>query len=119
MPSPPSGAPLLFDREAELGQVTAIIEAARAGVGGLVLVEGPAGVGKTAVLARARSEAKAAGMRVLGARGAELEREWAFGIARQVFEPPLAAASETERRRLLQGAAGQAATLLGLPGAEG
>ena len=42
-------------------------------------------------------------MRVLRARGAELEREFAFGVVRQLFEPALADASEPERAELLQG----------------
>ncbi len=55
-------------------------------------------------------------MRVLRSRGAELEREFAFGVVRQLFEPALAEASEPERADLLQ-ASGGAAALLGLPGA--
>ena len=56
------------------------------------------------------------GMRVLRSRGTELEREFAFGVVRQLFEPPLADAGEPERTELLHAAAGVAAGLLGLPG---
>jgi DNA-binding CsgD family transcriptional regulator len=56
-------------------------------------------------------------MRVLRARGAELEHDFAFGIVRQLFEPALAETPEPERRELLQGPAGLAGRLLGLPGA--
>jgi hypothetical protein len=56
-------------------------------------------------------------MRVFRSRGTELERDFAFGVVRQLFEPPLAEASGAERADLLQGAAGGAAALLGLPGA--
>jgi DNA-binding CsgD family transcriptional regulator len=56
-------------------------------------------------------------MHVLRSRGAELERDFAFGVVRQLLEPPLAGASELERADLLQAAAGVAAGLLGLPGA--
>ena len=56
-------------------------------------------------------------MRVLRSRGTELERDFAFGVVRQLFEPVLVEASELERADLLQGAAGVAAGLLGLPGA--
>jgi DNA-binding CsgD family transcriptional regulator len=55
-------------------------------------------------------------MRVLRSRGTELERDFAFGVVRQLFEPPLAEASELERDDLLQAAAGIAAGVLGLPG---
>ena len=41
-------------------------------------------------------------MRVLRSRGTELERDFAFGVVRQLFEPPLVEASELERADLLQ-----------------
>jgi DNA-binding CsgD family transcriptional regulator len=82
-----------------------------------VVIEGPAGIGKTALLAAARIAAADSGMRVLRSRGTELERDFAFGVVRQLFEPPLAEASELERGDLLQAAAGVAAGFLGLPGA--
>ena len=53
---------------------------------------------------------------MLRGRGAELEREFAFGVVRQLFEPALAAASQQERTGLLDGPPGVAARLLGLPG---
>jgi DNA-binding CsgD family transcriptional regulator len=56
-------------------------------------------------------------MLILRSRGAELEREFAFGVVRQLFEPHLAEAGEEERADALQGAAGMAGNLLGLPGA--
>jgi DNA-binding CsgD family transcriptional regulator len=56
-------------------------------------------------------------MRVLRSRGTELERDFAFGVVRQLFEPPLAAASDVERAELLRDAAGLAAAVLELPGA--
>jgi DNA-binding CsgD family transcriptional regulator len=74
-------------------------------------MQGPAGIGKTRLMAIARAEADRAGMRVLAARGSELEREFAYGLVRQLFEPALA--SEAERAKLLSGAAGQASALLG------
>ena len=82
-----------------------------------MVVEGPEGIGKTALFAAARTAAAGHGMRVLRARGTELEGEFAFGVVRQLFEPALAGAPDPELGRLLQGAAGVAAGLLGLPGA--
>ena len=66
------------------------------------MIEGPAGIGKTALLAEARTAAARGGMRVLRSRGTELERDFAFGVVRQLFEPPLVEASERERADLLQ-----------------
>ena len=80
------------------------------------MVEGPAGIGKTVLLAVARDAAEGEGFRVLRARGAELEREFAFGVVRQLVEPVVVGASEEERSQLLDGPPGVAARLLGLPG---
>jgi DNA-binding CsgD family transcriptional regulator len=107
----------LLERTAELARIESALTEARAGRGRFLVIEGPAGIGKTALLAEARAAAARAGMRVLRSRGTELERDFAFGVVRQLFEPPLVEASELERADLLQGAAGIAAGLLGLPGA--
>src|SRR3954447_5931964 len=105
-------APLrLFEREAELAALEAMLAAARLGDGRLVVVEGSAGIGKTRLLAEARALAVAAEFEVLTARGGELEGEFSFGIVRQLFEAPLAAATEGERNELLSGAAGLSASL--------
>lgn len=103
----------LLERRSERAAVHAALDAAAAGTGRLLLIEGPAGIGKTSVLDLAREDAAKRSTPVLSARGAELEREFAFGVARQLFEPPLRAATHRERRRLLHGAAGQGAGLLG------
>ena len=95
----------LWEREDELARVDALISAACAGHGGVLLVTGPAGIGKTALLEAARERATRAGMRVLAGRGGELESGFSFGVARQLFEPLLAGASAAEREALLTGAA--------------
>ncbi len=51
----------------------------------------------------------------LSGRGSELERDFAYGLVRQLFEAPLVAASPLERAELLAGAAGSVARLLGVP----
>src|SRR5204863_2449147 len=107
----------LLERAGELARIETALTAARTGRGTFVVMEGPAGIGKTALLAAARAEAAENGMHVLRARAAELERDFAFGVVRQLFEPALAEASELDRVDLLGGAAGVAAELLGLPGA--
>ena len=111
------GAESLLERDGELARIDSALAEARAGRGTFVVIEGPAGIGKTALLAAARTAAAADGMRVLRARGTELERDFAFGVVRQLFEPPLAVATESVREDLLHAAAGLAAGLLGLPGA--
>ena len=108
-------APLL-ERNDELLRIESALAEARAERGRLVVVEGPAGIGKTALLAAARTAARKSGMRVLRSSGTELERDFAFGVVRQLFEPALAAMSDLERAEALEAGAGPAADLLGVGG---
>jgi DNA-binding CsgD family transcriptional regulator len=100
----PEGA-VLIEREHELEQLRAMLEDVRSGRGGVAFVEAPAGHGKTALLRALRGEATAAGIRILAAIGAELERDFAFGIVRQLFEPELRLADDRRRARLFRDAA--------------
>ena len=91
----------LYERDSELARVDALLAAAREGRGGMLLITGPAGIGKTVLLAAARERAGRAGVRVLAGRGGELERRFSFGVARQLFEPLLG--EEPERGRCWPG----------------
>ena len=79
--------PLLLDRDAELGELGRRIAAARSGSGRVIVVEGPAGIGKSTLLAATARAARAAGTTVLWARCSPLEQDAAWGLARQLFEP--------------------------------
>jgi DNA-binding CsgD family transcriptional regulator len=83
--------------------------------GRLVVAAGLAGVGKTRLLGETAVLARRAGMRVVSARGVELEREFAFGLVRQLIDPVLAAADPGLRTRLLEGPAALAGEMLGFP----
>jgi DNA-binding CsgD family transcriptional regulator len=100
--SPPGG--LLFERERELANLREAVAGAAEGRPGLVAIEGPAGIGKSRLLAEGRRLARDAGARVLYARGGELEQELAFGVVRQLFERELVAPDAPA----LRGAAGAA-----------
>jgi hypothetical protein len=63
----------LLERDRELERIEAALASARYGTGVAVIVEGSAGIGKTALLANAHSRATESGMPVLAARGIELE----------------------------------------------
>jgi DNA-binding CsgD family transcriptional regulator len=101
----------LLERHAEVAALAAMVDAARTGDGRLVAIEGPAGIGKTRLLAEARALAAEAGLGVQAARAGELEREFAFGVVRQLFEPLIATSSPEARAGLLSGAAALAAPL--------
>ena len=107
----------VLERDAELARIEGAVARAQDGHGSLLVVEGPAGIGKSALIGAARALSDAAGARTLRARGGELERDFAFGVVRQLLEPALAEVPARARDDLLQGPAGVAGRLLGLPGA--
>jgi predicted ATPase len=80
----------LFDREAEVAAIKAGVARALAGDGGVLVVRGPAGIGKTALLRVGGRLAQERGVGVLRARAAPFERGFPFGVVRQLFEPVLA-----------------------------
>lgn len=100
----------LLERGGELGCLASVIDGVRAGWGRLVVVEGAAGIGKTALLAAARELAVRAGLAVFDARGSELEVEFGYGVVRQLFERRV---GETDRDAF-EGPAVLAASLLGV-----
>ena len=102
---------MLIERTRELAELAEALAEARAGAGRLVLVEGPAGIGKSSLLAAACERAAADGMPVLRAQGRELERDASFGLAVELLGPPLERAGERRAGRLLAGHAGLAAPL--------
>jgi hypothetical protein len=105
---PFAGPDDLLERAAELEVLEELVGATGHG-GRLLAVEGPPGIGKTALVTAAKGLGQAAGLRVLGARGSELERSFSFGVVRQLFEPLLASERGDERAGLLAGAAALAA----------
>jgi DNA-binding CsgD family transcriptional regulator len=102
----------LLEREPELTALDALIEATQDGDGRLLVIEGPAGIGKSRLLAGLRRSAERP-LRVLAARGSELERDFAFGIVRQLFEGEVAGTGGDDA--LLGGAAGDARPVFGSP----
>jgi DNA-binding NarL/FixJ family response regulator len=88
------------------------LAAARAGSGAVIVLDAPAGSGKSRLLTIAGDMAREAGMQVFGAHGSELERDFPFGIALQLFEPRWIAAAPEERAMLGAGPARWAVELL-------
>jgi AAA ATPase domain len=77
----------LLDRDVELGELGRRLAQARAGSGCVIVVAGPAGIGKSTLLAAAGRTARTDGAIVLRARCSPLEQYAAWGMARQLFEP--------------------------------
>ena len=109
--APPIGTRLL-EREAELTALDALLAGSAAGRGGVVVIEGEAGIGKTELLLHAGDRAARHGIRSLAARGGEIERDFPFALVRQLLQPPLASAGPAEQSALLAGSARLAAWLL-------
>ena len=105
----------LLEREAESEQLAAHIDAALAGEGSVVALEGEAGIGKSALLAYAAERAAEVGMRVLSARGGELEQNFGYGVVRQLFDAVLMSMAPEECEAVLSGAAGLATPALSVP----
>jgi DNA-binding SARP family transcriptional activator len=76
----------LVERDDELRRIAAAAARLADGRGGVLLLEGPAGIGKTRLLSELRDRAVAAGADVREARATTLEREYGFGVARQLFD---------------------------------
>jgi DNA-binding CsgD family transcriptional regulator len=81
------GLTVLVGREREVRRVTALLDEARRGRSGTLLVTGEAGMGKTALLEEARRYA--GDMRVLAATGVESESELPFSSLHQLLRPAL------------------------------
>lgn len=101
----------LVERDRLVEQIEEVVARAAGGEARMVLIEGQAGIGKSRLAAEARRRAADAGMTVLTARGSELEREFPYGVVRQLFE--VALIDPAARERLLAGAAAAAAPLFG------
>ena len=104
------GAPVesrvvLLEREYELAELADALDAAHDGRGRFVLIEAPAGIGKTSLLRAATQAAAELGVTCLRARASDLERDFAYGCVRQLLEPTVARADEATRARLFAGAA--------------
>lgn len=102
----------IFERESELaavdealGELTGLrrdgAEPSERPRGALLAFAGRAGIGKTTLLAEVRRRAATRGCTVLSARGGDQEQRVAFHVARQLLQPQLAGAAETDLRASL------------------
>ena len=106
----------LVERDRELGALDAALAGVAGGSGRVIVVEGPAGIGKSVLLDAARSAAPEQGFRVLSGRGSELEIDFPFGVVRQLFEGEMV--DDGSRAVALAGAAASAEAVFDLAGSE-
>ena len=101
----------LFDREVEVAAIEGVVARGAAGDGGVLVVRGPAGIGKSSLLRVGVRLAEGRGVMVLRARAAPFECGFPFGVVRQLFEP-LLSRGELAGEELFAGAAAGARAVL-------
>src|SRR6478609_7654861 len=84
--SPPDATIELIGRDDEVARVDALLDSVR-DRGGTLLVRGEPGIGKSALLERARGRASSLGARTLATVGVESESELAFAGLHQLLAP--------------------------------
>jgi tetratricopeptide (TPR) repeat protein len=99
----------LLEREAELRRLGTLLNRALKGRGGVAFLDGPAGIGKTRLLWAICGVAARRGIRVLSARGGDLERQFPYGVVRQLFEAVVLDRRPGSQESLLEGPAAYAA----------
>ena len=109
----------LLERGEELARIQQAITALENETGGVLLIQGAAGIGKSVLLRALCEQATGRGVQTFTARASELERDFGFGIVRQLLERRLVRAPAGEQAELLAGAASLAGPVLGLGGAVG
>lgn len=111
-----TAAGALLERGTELDALERALDATLERRGRALLLEGPAGIGKTELLRAGLDLARARGLSCAVARGSEFERDAAFGVVRQLLEPLVGRLDPASRERAFSGAARLAeAPLSGAP----
>ncbi len=81
----------LLERGAELAGIDRLLAAACEGSGSLVVIEGPAGIGKSALLRACARAAQELGMESLDACGDDVSMESSFAAIRELLAPAVGA----------------------------
>ncbi|MEZ3178645.1 AAA family ATPase [Streptomyces pimonensis] len=94
----------LWERDEEVAVITQAVDtlcADRSSPGGLLVLQGEAGFGKTALLAETRRIAEQRGCTVWSARAGETLRSVPFNVVRQLLQPALVSMLPEEAREYL------------------
>ncbi|MFI7704287.1 ATP-binding protein [Nonomuraea sp. NPDC049480] len=90
---------MLLERDAQLALVETALHAAVEGTSSLILLSGPVGIGRTALLRRLPRLVTGQDVRVLRANAGPMEQDFAFGVVRQLCDELLAGLPEQARER--------------------
>src|SRR5690348_5945930 len=105
----------LLERDQELDTARAWLDGVSAGRGGLLLIEAPAGLGKSSLIEQIARLAGGEFFELSGA-GREVEQDLGWGVARSLFEPWLLRLPDDERADLLSGPAASASLMFSTDG---
>jgi DNA-binding CsgD family transcriptional regulator len=103
-----SSASEILERDSELVRIAAALDSATKGSGRVIVIEGEAGIGKTALMRETRELAQQRGFGRLQATGDETETAMAWGVVRQMVERSVSRYSGAVRSAILDGPAGAA-----------
>lgn len=106
----------LLERERELAELNNVLRETQDDRGQIVLIEAPAGLGKTSLLWATFDTAASMGFASLRTRASELEHDFPYGCMRRLLEPMIAGAAGAERDRLFEDAAALALPLFAAGG---
>ena len=98
----------LLERAVEADLIAALLEGLSRQRGGVLVFEASPGLGKSRLLDLAADRAASGGIQVFRANGHVLERSYAWGVVRSLFEATVLDADEPQRARLLDGPAAAA-----------
>lgn len=105
MTAGPRHSGLFLERQNELEDASLALRQAAGGEGGILLIEGPAGIGKTRLLTAMTELASEANFELHWGRGDDLESGFAYGVLRQLLAPTLARLDPAERAVVWEGPA--------------
>ncbi|MET9254781.1 AAA family ATPase [Streptomyces sp. NPDC003717] len=114
---PTAASAALWERDDEVAAITRAIDtlcADRSSPGTLLVCQGEAGLGKTALLAETRRVAESRGATVWQARGGETLRSVPYNVVRQLLQPALVSMLPEEAREYLGDWYGIAGPALGI-----
>jgi DNA-binding CsgD family transcriptional regulator len=108
------GSSGLLERDDALRAIEEALDEAETGAGAALVFEGHPGLGKTRLHEAALDSARRRGFRAARAAGSELERNVAFGVARQLLTARLGEVPASRRRALLAAAPAAVRDLAGV-----